>query len=165
MPWPISTRELLGHLGGTRHYNHDGKGDIPEDSAKHFASMEESLEIFAADPLVAKPGTKFHYSTYGYTVLGCVLEGASGEKDVNYVKEHIFGLRKWKTRDDNSFAIVPHRTRWYHKDSSGVVQNAGVLDSSYKIPGGGLISSADDIWRGSKSRCSQTSWLNRRRAR
>jgi serine beta-lactamase-like protein LACTB len=90
LPWPISTRELLGHLGGTRHYNHDGKGDIPEDSAKHFASMEESLEIFAADPLVAKPGTKFHYSTYGYTVLGCVLEGASGEKDVNYVKEHIF---------------------------------------------------------------------------
>ena len=26
-----------------------------------------------------------------------------------------------------------------------MVQNAGVLDSSYKIPGGGLISSADDM--------------------
>src|SRR5208282_2876185 len=49
--WPITTRELLGHLGGIRHYN--GKGDIPEDSAKHFASMEESLQIFAADPPVA----------------------------------------------------------------------------------------------------------------
>jgi len=146
--WPITTRELLGHLGGIRHYSHDGKGDIPEDSAKHFASMEESLKIFAADPLVAKPGTKFHYSTYGYTVLGCVLEGASGEKYVNYVKEHIFdpaGMEE--TRDDNFFAIVPHRTRWYHKDSSGVVQNAGVLDSSYKIPGGGLIASADDMAR------------------
>ena len=146
--WPITTRELLGHLGGIRHYNHDGKGDIPDDSAKHFASMEESLNIFAADPLVAKPGTKFHYSTYGYTVLGCVLEGATGEKYVDYVKENIFepaGMEE--TRDDNFFAIVPHRTRWYHKDSSGVVQNAGVLDSSYKIPGGGLISSADDMAR------------------
>jgi CubicO group peptidase (beta-lactamase class C family) len=146
--WPITTRELLGHLGGIRHYNHDGKGDIPDDSAKHFASMEESLKIFAADPLVAKPGTKFHYSTYGYTVLGCVLEGATGEKYVDYVKENIFepaGMEE--TRDDNFFAIVPHRTRWYHKDSSGMVQNAGVLDSSYKIPGGGLISSADDMAR------------------
>jgi serine beta-lactamase-like protein LACTB, mitochondrial len=146
--WPITTRELLGHLGGIRHYNQDGKGDIPDDSAKHFASMEESLKIFAADPLVAKPGTKFHYSTYGYTVLGCVLEGATGEKYVDYVKENIFepaGMEE--TRDDNFFAIVPHRTRWYHKDSSGVVQNAGVLDSSYKIPGGGLISSADDMAR------------------
>jgi serine beta-lactamase-like protein LACTB len=89
--WPITTRELLGHLGGIRHYNPDGKGDVPEDSARHFASMEESLQIFANDPLVAKPGTKFNYSTYGYTLLGCVL------------------------------------------------------DSSYKVPGGGLISSADDM--------------------
>jgi CubicO group peptidase (beta-lactamase class C family) len=146
--WPITTREVLGHLGGIRHYNQDGKGDIPDDSAKHFASMEESLKIFAADPLVAKPGTKFHYSTYGYTLLGCVLEGATGEKYVDYVKESIFEpARMEETRDDNFFAIVPHRARFYHKDSAGVVQNAGVLDSSYKIPGGGLISSADDMAR------------------
>lgn len=144
--WPITTRELLGHLGGIRHYNPDGKGDIPDDSAKHFASMEESLQIFAGDPLVAKPGTKFQYSTYGYTLLGCVLEGAASEKYVNYVKENIFepaGMAE--TQADDFFAIVPHRSRWYHKDKSSVVQNAGVLDSSYKIPGGGLISSADDM--------------------
>src|SRR5207247_9648041 len=67
--WPITSRELLGHLGGIRHYNRDGKGDIPEDGARHFASMEESLQIFAADPLVAKPGTKFNYSTYDNTPL------------------------------------------------------------------------------------------------
>jgi serine beta-lactamase-like protein LACTB len=146
--WPITTRELLGHLGGIRHYNPDGKGDIPEDSAKHFASMEESLQIFAGDALVAKPGTKFHYSTYGYTVLGCILEGAAAEKYVDYVKENIFepaGMAE--TQADNFFTIVPHRSRWYHKDKAGVVQNAGVLDSSYKIPGGGLISSADDMAR------------------
>jgi serine beta-lactamase-like protein LACTB, mitochondrial len=146
--WPITTRELLGHLGGIRHYNPDGKGDIPDDSAKHFASMEESLQIFADDPLVAKPGTKFHYSTYAYTILGCVLEGAVSEKYVDYVKENVFepaGMAE--TRDDNFFAVVPHRSRWYHKDKAGVVQNAGVLDSSYKIPGGGLISSADDMAR------------------
>jgi len=146
--WPITTRQLLGHLGGIRHYNPDGKGDIPDDSAKHFASMEESLQIFASDPLVAKPGTKFQYSTYGYTVLGCVLEGAASEKYVDYLKENVFepsGMAE--TQADNFFDVIPHRTRWYHKDKAGVVQNAGVLDSSYKIPGGGLISSADDMAR------------------
>ena len=146
--WPITSRQLLGHLGGIRHYNPDGKGDIADDSARHFATMEESLQIFAADPLVAKPGTEFHYSTYGYTLLGCVLEGAAGEKFVDFVRKNIFqpaGMDQ--TRDDDFFAIVPHRTRWYHKDKSGVVRNAGVLDSSYKIPGGGLISSADDMAR------------------
>jgi len=144
--WPITSRELLGHLGGIRHYNSDGKGDIPEDSARHFSSMEESLQIFAADPLVAKPGTKFNYSTYGYTLLGCVLEGAASQKYVGYVWENIFkpaGMTQ--TQADDFFVVIPHRTRWYHKDKSGIVHNAGVLDSSYKIPGGGLISSADDM--------------------
>jgi serine beta-lactamase-like protein LACTB, mitochondrial len=146
--WPITSRELLGHLGGIRHYNPDGKGDIPEDSARHFSSMEESLQVFAADPLVEKPGTKFHYSTYGYTLLGCVLEGAASQKYVDYVRENIFkpaGMAQ--TQADDFFAVVSHRTRWYHKDKSGIVRNAGVLDSSYKIPGGRLISSADDMAR------------------
>jgi len=145
---PITTRQLLGHLGGIRHYNSDGKGDIPEDSARHFASMEESLQIFAADPLVAKPGTKFNYSTYGYTLLGCVLEGAASQKYVDYVRENIFRPAGMvETQADDFFVVVPHRTRWYHKDEAGIVRNAGVLDSSYKIPGGGLISSADDMAR------------------
>jgi len=146
--WPITSRELLGHLGGIRHYNRDGKGDIPEDSARHFASMEESLQIFAADPLVAKPGTKFNYSTYGYTLLGCVLEGAASQKYMDFVRENIFKPANMaQTQADDFFTIIPHRTRWYHKDKSEIVRNAGVLDSSYKIPGGGLISSADDMAR------------------
>ena len=146
--WPITSRELLGHLGGIRHYDPDGKGDIPEDSARHFSSMEESLHIFAADPLVDKPGTKFHYSTYGYTLLGCVLEGAASQKYVDYVRENIFKpAGMGQTQADDFFSVIPHRTRWYHKDKSGIVRNAGVLDSSYKIPGGGLISSADDMVR------------------
>ena len=144
--WPITTRELLGHLGGIRHYSPDGKGDVPEDSARHFASMQESLQLFANDPLVAKPGTKFNYSTYGYTLAGCVFEGAALEKFTDYLHKNVFepaGMEQ--TRDDDFFAVIPHRTRWYHQDKGGIVRNAGVLDSSYKIPGGGIISSADDM--------------------
>jgi serine beta-lactamase-like protein LACTB, mitochondrial len=143
---PITTRELLGHLGGIRHYNKDGKGDIPEDSARHFASIEESLTIFANDPLVAKPVAKFNYSTYGYTLVGCVLEGAAAQKFTDFVHENVFRPAAMDhTQADDRFAVIPHRSRWYHKDETGSVQNAGVLDSSYKIPGGGLISSADDM--------------------
>src|SRR5882724_977663 len=145
---PITTRELLGHLGGIRHYNKDGKGDIPEDSARHFATMQESLQVFANDPLVAKPGTKFNYSTYGYTLVGCVIEGASAQKFTDYAAENVFRSAAMDhTQADDFFAVIPHRSRWYHKDETGAVRNAGVLDSSYKIPGGGFISSADDLAR------------------
>jgi len=36
---PITSRQLLAHLSGIRHYNDDGMGYVPEDSARHFASM------------------------------------------------------------------------------------------------------------------------------
>jgi serine beta-lactamase-like protein LACTB len=143
---PITSRQLLAHLSGIRHYNNNGKGDVPDDSARHFATMEESLQLFASDPLLSRPGTQFHYSTYGYTLLGCVLEGASSQQYVDFVRENVFRPAAMDhTQADDFFAIIPHRTRWYHRDKSGAVHNAGVLDSSYKIPGGGLISSADDM--------------------
>ncbi|HEX8879053.1 MAG TPA: serine hydrolase domain-containing protein [Candidatus Acidoferrum sp.] len=108
--------------------------------------MDESLALFAGDPLVAKPGTKFHSSAYGYTLVGCVLEGAASGKFINFLRKNLFepaGMQQ--TCDDDFFAVVPHRSRWYHRDKRGVVRNAGVLDSSYKIPGGRIISSADDM--------------------
>jgi serine beta-lactamase-like protein LACTB len=143
---PITTRQLLGHLGGIRWYNPDHHNDVPIDSARHFTSMEESLTVFENDPLAAKPGTKFVYSTYGYTVIGCVLEGASGQKYSDFVAENIFrpaGMNV--TRTDDFFAVIPHRARGYHQEANGAVLNAGVLDSSYKVPGGGWLSSADDV--------------------
>ena len=144
--YPITTRQLLGHLGGIRHYSADGKGDVPEDSARHFATTQESLQLFANDPLVAKPGTKFNYSTYGYTLIGCILEGATSQNYFDFVYDNVLApARMYNTQPDNFFALIQHRTRFYHRDKSGVLHNAGVLDSSYKIPGGGLISSADDM--------------------
>ncbi len=140
--WPITTRELLTHTSGIRHYK---DGEI--DSTKHYASMSAGFAIFAADPLLFQPGTKFEYSTYGYTVLGCVIEGASGEHYYDYVREHVLlpaGMQH--TFVDDVYAIVPHRARGYQV-KNGSVENAGLMDSSYKIPGGGLVSTAEDYVR------------------
>ena len=106
------------------------------------------IQFFANDPLIAKPGTQFNDSTQGFTLVGCAIEGASGEKYVDYVQAHIFtpaGMTA--TRWDDRFGIVSHRTRFYSKSKAGVVQNSEFLDSSYKIPGGGWLSSADDMAR------------------
>ncbi len=147
--WPITTRELLGHLGGIRHYHSDSQDDPETGNTKHFDDpIAAGLKFFANDPLVAKPGTKFNYSTQGFTLVGCAIEGASGEKYVEYVRKNIFfpaGMPR--TVQDDLIAIIPSRTRFYHKDESGRVVNANLLDSSYKVPGGGWLSSADEMAR------------------
>jgi CubicO group peptidase (beta-lactamase class C family) len=154
-PWPITTRELLGHLGGIRYYRvpetpySESQSDPEVGNTRHFENgIEGGLKFFADDPLVAQPGTHFSYSTQGYTLVGCAIEGASGEKYVDYVREHILvPAGMLQTRPDDRFAIIPLRARFYSKDKSGAVVNAEFLDASYKVPGGGWLSSAPDMAR------------------
>ncbi len=146
---PITTRQVLGHLGGIRHYKSGSQDDPEFGNTRHFDdTIQSGLKFFADDPLVAKPGTSFHYSTQGFTLAGCVLEGASGEKYVEYVRKNILQPAGMvHTRPDDRFAVIPHRTRFYQKDKSGEIKNADFLDSSYKVAGGGWLSSADDLAR------------------
>jgi len=146
-PWPITTREVMGHLAGIRHYKSGSQDDPEIGNTKHFDNpIQAGLDFFKNDPLLSEPGKQFHYSTQGYTVVGCVIEGASGAKYVDFVHQNVFvpaGMDH--TQVDDRFAIIPYRTRFYRKTDSGTVQNADFLDSSYKIPGGGWISSAEDM--------------------
>jgi CubicO group peptidase (beta-lactamase class C family) len=127
-PWPITTRELLSHTSGIRHY----RGTETENT-NHYAKMADGFAIFANDSLLFQPGTHFSYTTYGYTVVGCVIEGASGRPYYDYVREHVLIP-----------AGVPHRARGYHAHGDSLT-NAGLMDGSYKIPGGGLVSTAEDL--------------------
>jgi serine beta-lactamase-like protein LACTB, mitochondrial len=144
---PITTRELLGHLGGIRHYKSESQDDLEGGNTRHFLNpIQGGLDFFKNDPLLAKPGTEFHYSTQGFTLVGCAIEGASGEKYADYVRKNVLtpaGMTH--TMVDDRFAVIPYRTRFYSKDKSGAISNADFMDSSYKIPGGGWLSSADDM--------------------
>ncbi len=144
---PITTRQVMGHLAGIRHYKSGSQDDPEIGNTKHFDDpIQAGLDFFKNDPLVSDPGKQFHYSTQGYTLVGCVIEGASGTKYVDFVRKNIFvpaGMDS--TQVDNRFAIIPYRTRFYRKTDSGTVQNTDFLDSSYKIPGGGWLSSAEDM--------------------
>jgi serine beta-lactamase-like protein LACTB, mitochondrial len=145
---PITTRGVMGHLGGIRHYK-EGPDDLEGGNTKHFDNpIQAGLDFFKNDPLVADPGTHFHYSTQGYTLVGCVMEGASSKKYLDFMLQNVVAPAGMEhTQADNRLAIIPYRTRFYQKTDSGTVENADFLDSSYKIPGGGWISSAEDMAR------------------
>lgn len=143
-PWPITTRHLLGHLSGIRHYRNEEEVT----STRHYTNLRETLDIFKNDPLLFEPGTRFSYTTYGYNVIGCVIEGASGMSFMDYVRENIFkpaGMDR--ARDDNAFDIIPHRAQGYRRTSTGQLRNSPLADTSNKIPGGGLCSTVIDLAR------------------
>lgn len=140
--WPVTTRLLLGHLAGVRHY----KNDAEFLSTKHYNSIVEGLEMFKDDPLLFEPGTKYSYTTHGYSILGCAIEGASGMKYADYVRENVFNPASMdRMRIDDVFTIIPNRAQGYFKTPSGELRNSTLADTSYKIPGGGFCSTVEDL--------------------
>jgi serine beta-lactamase-like protein LACTB, mitochondrial len=125
-----------------RHY----KNPEEPNSTHHYTSIVDSLDFFKSDPLDLEPGTKFQYSTFGFSNLGCEVEGASGMGYMDYLQRNIFqpaGMQH--IRADDSYAIIPNRARGYRKSETGDVVNTYLADTSNKIPGGGLISTAIDL--------------------
>lgn len=142
-PWPVTIRQLLGHLGGVRHYRGDEIGNT-----RHYDNFRDAFGVFQDDPLVCEPGTKHVYSTYGYTLLGAAVEGASGQPFMDYVRANIFrpsGMTG--AREADLEALIPHRARGYAKTPGGSLRNARPVDFSNRTPGGGLCGTAGDAAR------------------
>jgi serine beta-lactamase-like protein LACTB len=145
--WPVSVRQLAGHLGGVRHYS-DADFAGPLKGAPHFESVKHSLSIFANDPLKHEPGSAYLYSSYGWNLISAAVEGASGTDFLGYVRTAVIesqGLRGIAA--DQVREIVPGRTDFYSLRKDGKVRNGEYVDNSYKWAGGGFLSNAEDLAR------------------
>lgn len=139
--WPLTVRQVLGHLAGISHY----KNSAAEEHLKEPKNTREAIAIFQDFDLVAEPGTKYNYSTYGYNLLGAVIEGASGQSYGDYVKSHIFEpLDMDNSRMDNPADIIPNRVRGY-RIFDGVLKNSEYVDISSRFAGGGTRSTVLDL--------------------
>jgi len=141
MKWPITVRQVAGHIAGFRHYRGD---EILIN--KHYSSVSRSLDIFQNDTLLFEPGTRWSYSSYGWNLLSAVVEAASGEEFLSYMQKNVFGpIGMTNTIADHVDSLIPFRARWYTRDSLRTVVNAAYVDNSYKWAGGGFLSTTEDL--------------------
>ena len=156
---PITLRQLLGHLAGIRHY---GRKDFDPSASggmidwRLYRDRDSILSLFAQDDLVSAPGEKFHYSTFGYTLAGLVMEAATGKDFGTLLREHV--LVPGAVDDiyvDDRLLLIPNRSEAYDPasdyrgvpEAAGPVVNAYTLNSAYKVPGGGLVGDAGSLAR------------------
>jgi serine beta-lactamase-like protein LACTB len=140
----ITVRQLLGHLGGIRHYNQDESIE----NQRHYSSVTEALTRFQNDPLVAVPGTEYHYSTYGYTLVSSAIERASGQDFLSFMHDSVFlPLGMENTVADENEMLIKNRAHWYQIEQDGSFRNSPYADLSYKWAGGGFLSTAEDLVR------------------
>lgn len=138
----ITLRQLAGHLGGIRHYR--TRAEVV--NTRHFASVRDSLRIFEDDPLVARPGTRFAYSSYGYDVIGAALEAATGETFQALIARAVFRPAHL-TQTTLANAPAHATSTFYELATDGRVRIAPPIDLSDRLPAGGLLSTAVDLVR------------------
>lgn len=141
--WTVTVRELMAHTSGIRHYRDDEFF-----SRKHCAGLLAGLKVFENDPLLFKPGTQYHYSSYGWNLVGAVVQAAAGEKFTDFIRDRILtpvGMRH--TVPGYVGRIVPYRVAFYVHAKDGRLRNAPYVDNSCKWPSGGYLSTPDDLVR------------------
>lgn len=147
--WPVTVRQLLGHLGGISHYRDYSK----ESHFKQHMNTRQALAVFQHFDLVAEPGTKYNYSSYGYNLLGAVIERASGLSYASYISRSILNpLGMSSTRLDSPIDLIPHRVRGYRL-INGEVKNSEFVDISSRFAGGGTRSTVIDLLKYAQGIC------------
>lgn len=186
----VTTRQLVSHLSGVRHYSKDyvdmnqakvseqpqtvtqplGKNGDPKESStekkscaglkvsKEFENQEyyikeaventtEALALFKDDPLVHEPGTKYLYSTHAWTLIAAILEGATKHNFPDLMRRLFLELGLENTYLDENQPLIYNRSRYYVRTDKNALVNAPYVDCSYKLAGGGMLSTAPDLVR------------------
>ncbi|XP_043226002.1 serine beta-lactamase-like protein LACTB, mitochondrial isoform X2 [Amphibalanus amphitrite] len=112
-----------------------------------YDNVGEALSVFKDDELIHKPGSDFHYSTHGYTLISAVLEAATGARFRDQLRRMFYAMDLRSTYVDENDTIIRNRSRYYVRGKDGKLQNAQHVDNSWKIAGGGLLSTPTDLCR------------------
>ena len=138
----ITVRHLLNHSAGIRGYNSQKE----RRNFKQYPTLQDAFSIFRDDALEGTPGQQYSYSTYGYVVLGLVVEQASGQDFESYIQTKILKpLGMENTGIERYNALPDPMSEVYHKNSKGKVRKEKRSNISDRIPGGGFYSTVDDM--------------------
>lgn len=140
---PVTVRQLLAHQGGISHY----RDYMKEGRIREPKTTREAIALFEEFDLINEPGTAYSYSSYGYNLLGAVIEGASGKPYGPYLTETVWKpLGMTSTRMDDPRALIPHRVTGYVLED-GKLKRSEYVDISSRFAGGGTRSTVDDMIR------------------
>lgn len=82
---------------------------ILEDALKSYLSCNK---VFFSKSLFCALGTKYFYTTFGWTLISAAVEGASKETFPVYLNKVLRSIGMNSTVLDENDPIIYHRTRW-----------------------------------------------------
>lgn len=109
----VTVAQLLTHTSGIADYFDEENGDSTDiemvwDKVPNYAirRLADMMPLFAGNPPLFEPGTRFSYCNAGFVLLGLMIEAISGMTYFDYVRTHIFARAKMADSDFISMDAV-----------------------------------------------------------
>ncbi|MEM9643644.1 MAG: serine hydrolase domain-containing protein [Planctomycetota bacterium] len=164
----MTLRHLLCHQSGLRHHQPIA-WNAP---LRHYKTLQSRIDDDSNAETMVPTGERFAYTTFGYTIVGRVMEAASKDDFAHLVDRHVFGPAGMKSAQVcDIYTITPNRASGYFRGIDGRLRNSAPFDPSGKRPGGGLGGTIEDLssflvelWKGTLLRDStrQRMWTPQR---
>lgn len=138
---PLTIRHLLTHSGGLPNYT--DFADFDERMATP-TTPGELVARFRDLPLNFVPGTAYSYGNSGYTLLGLIVERASGQSYEEFLRQQIFEpLAMTNSGVDHNAGTITFGASSYTRPTN----KAPFLDTSTLFASGNLYATVEDLYR------------------
>jgi CubicO group peptidase (beta-lactamase class C family) len=155
----ITLRMILGHLSGIQHYSNGTVNPTPKVSLRNNPDINTGfvwpLDLWMGAPLLFPPGERYSYTTMGFNLAGAVigavynneygLDLAPDQSFRDLVSHRISTKHAPGLQPDYHWEDIGDRAKGYKITSSGTVVEDSDTDVSWKLPGGGYISTVSDM--------------------
>lgn len=136
----ITIRHLLNHTSGIPHYT----SRLDAMSFTHYNTSTEALDFIAQKNAASAPGERFIYSSYGYSVLGAIIESVSQQNYEHYLQIHIWQKAGMTNTSLEHELDTPNKSRLYLKAGSFFIRSPQT-DLSVIHAAGGIQSTTEDL--------------------
>jgi len=146
--WPVTLRQLMGHVAGVRHYS----SEADSNPTAHCDRAVDGVKRFADDPLRFEPDTQYGYSTFGWVLVSAAVEAAARQPLSTFMAAEVFKpLGMTATAFESPADPVADRVTFYQRrftgDGGEGVVPASPVDFSCFAGAGAILSTPSDLVR------------------
>jgi CubicO group peptidase (beta-lactamase class C family) len=144
----VTIAHLLSHSAGLRASTWPWGGSEPWQPFEP-TRWEQLVAMMPYTQLQFAPGSRYSYSNPGVILLGRIIEQLAGEDFEVYVTKNLLmplGMRD-AFFDRAPYHLLPHRSRSYYRDPSGVREARFDFDTGITVSNGGLNAPVADMAR------------------
>ena len=141
----VTIRQLLNHTSGIPNYDII-KDFFPRISRQHY-NRGDYIKLFIDSSLAFTPGTHYSYSSWGYYLLGYIMEMVTKKSYAHLMSDDIF--TKLKMNNSGSYyhtQIIANRATGYDYSFSGYT-SSDFRDQSNTMGTGDMYSTVEDLFK------------------